>query len=272
MPLHVTADPDEIRAALDRELALDPVRGTVLGTIRAVLQPGAWAAVDGELLAVRSGTDYPLVVAGPWQVGSAPFDELTELLRALPGVRGVSGPVPVVDPLAAAVAGDGTAGRAASRIGQRLFRCDELVEPRGVPGRPVIAGGADVVGVEIVRAWFAAFTAEAGVQFGNVRESADRALAGNGAWLWVDAAGTTVSMAVRRPVLGGSGRVGPVYTPPGERGRGYGSAVTAAATRAIRDDGGVPVLFTDLANQTSNKIYQQLGYRPVEDRAVWSFG
>jgi predicted GNAT family acetyltransferase len=57
-----------------------------------------------------------------------------------------------------------------------------------------------------------------------------------------------------------------VYTPPKERGRGYGSAVTAAATRSILDDGAIPVLFTDLANPTSNKIYQALGYRPVETR------
>jgi predicted GNAT family acetyltransferase len=79
-------------------------------------------------------------------------------------------------------------------------------------------------------------------------------------------------MAGRRRVFAGSARLGPVYTPPGLRGRGYGSAVTAAATRAIQDDGGVPVLFTDLANPTSNKIYQQLGYRPVERRLVVTFG
>jgi predicted GNAT family acetyltransferase len=31
------------------------------------------------------------------------------------------------------------------------------------------------------------------------------------------------------------------------------------------------VLFTDLANPTSNALYQRLGYRPVEDRAVVEF-
>jgi predicted GNAT family acetyltransferase len=69
-------------------------------------------------------------------------------------------------------------------------------------------------------------------------------------------------------VLGGSARVGPVYTPPEHRGRGYGSAVTAAATRSILAEGAVPVLFTDLANPTSNKIYRALGYRPVEERLI----
>jgi predicted GNAT family acetyltransferase len=59
--------------------------------------------------------------------------------------------------------------------------------------------------------------------------------------------------------------VGPVYTPSHWRGKGYGSAGTAAATRDVLDDGSVPVLFTDLTNQTSNDIYQRLGYDPVED-------
>jgi predicted GNAT family acetyltransferase len=57
-----------------------------------------------------------------------------------------------------------------------------------------------------------------------------------------------------------------VYTPPKQRCRGYGSAVTAAATRAVLEAGAVPVLYTDLANTTSNRIYQELGYYPVEDR------
>ena len=153
-------------------------------------------------------------------------------------------------------------------MGQRLFRCDELRPPVDPPGRPVVAG-ADRH--DIVRAWFAAFMGESGDHFGDARHAADRALAGGGAWLWVDDTGAPVSMAVRRPVIAGSARIGPVYTPPAARGRGYGSAVTAAVTAAVADDGGIPVLFTDLANPTSNKIYQELGYRPVEDRALWSF-
>jgi predicted GNAT family acetyltransferase len=30
-------------------------------------------------------------------------------------------------------------------------------------------------------------------------------------------------------------------------------------------------LFTDLANPTSNSIYQQIGYRPVADADQWKF-
>ena len=67
-------------------------------------------------------------------------------------------------------------------------------------------------------------------------------------------------------------RVGPVYTPPALRGRGYGSAVTAAVSAWARDAGADHVLlFTDLANPTSNSIYQKIGYRPVHDTCELEF-
>jgi predicted GNAT family acetyltransferase len=48
--------------------------------------------------------------------------------------------------------------------------------------------------------------------------------------------------------------------------------VTCTVSQAARDAGADQVLlFTDLANPTSNALYQRLGYEPVEDRAVWLF-
>ena len=75
-----------------------------------------------------------------------------------------------------------------------------------------------------------------------------------------------------RPVAGML-RVGPVYTPPGLRGRGYASAATAAASlRACSRRGPRrSCCYTDLANPVSNSIYQRIGYRPVEDRVVLAF-
>jgi predicted GNAT family acetyltransferase len=78
--------------------------------------------------------------------------------------------------------------------------------------------------------------------------------------------------AGRNRAAAGQARIGPVYTPPELRGRGFGGAATAAVTRAALDDGaeGV-VLFTDLANPTSNTLYQRLGYRPISDWTVLRF-
>ncbi|WP_030965285.1 hypothetical protein [Streptomyces sp. NRRL S-378] len=67
--------------------------------------------------------------------------------------------------------------------------------------------------------------------------------------------GLPVTAAHSRPI-GSTSRIGPVYTPPGLRGRGY-----AAGASEI-------VLFTDLANATSNGVCLRLGYVPLEDRVL----
>jgi len=68
-------------------------------------------------------------------------------------------------------------------------------------------------------------------------------------------------------------RIGPVYTPPDLRGRGYASALTARLTQTLLDGGRrFCFLFTDLANPTSNSVYQRIGYRPVTDVDLWRFG
>jgi predicted GNAT family acetyltransferase len=64
----------------------------------------------------------------------------------------------------------------------------------------------------------------------------------------------------------GVARVGPVYTPPGWRRRGYGAAVAATAARSgLRSGVTEIVLYTDLANPTSNSIYRAIGFRPHHD-------
>jgi len=55
-----------------------------------------------------------------------------------------------------------------------------------------------------------------------------------------------------------------VYTPPAYRRRGYASACGAALSQLILDAGRrFCFLYTDLANPTSNQIYQQIGYEHV---------
>ena len=100
----------------------------------------------------------------------------------------------------------------------------------------------------------------------------DRWLAGRGRalYLWED--GEVASLAgIGSPTPHGV-RVGPVYTPPDRRGRGYASALVAGISQAALDAGRTfCFLFTDLANPTSNHIYETIGYRPVRDVDMWRF-
>jgi len=63
-----------------------------------------------------------------------------------------------------------------------------------------------------------------------------------------------------------------VYTPPYFRKRGYASSCVAKLSQMILSRGFTKcVLYTDLANPTSNSIYQKIGYRPICDSVMLKF-
>jgi predicted GNAT family acetyltransferase len=88
--------------------------------------------------------------------------------------------------------------------------------------------------------------------------------------LWED--GVPVSWASGSHSLPTAARIGPVYTPPAFRRKGYATACVAALSQKFLDQGcDRCFLFTDLANPTSNHIYQQIGYHPICDWHDYSF-
>jgi len=152
----------------------------------------------------------------------------------------------------------------------RLYRLAGLTWPDPLPdGVPRTAGEGDV---PLLTDWFTQFAREVddlhdGDQTADVRER----LSYGGLTLW-EAGGTPVCLAGVTRRVAGMVRVGPVYTPPPLRGRGYASAATAEVSRAARDAGAEEVLlYADLANPVSNSIYQRIGYREVADLVVLSF-
>jgi len=66
--------------------------------------------------------------------------------------------------------------------------------------------------------------------------------------------------------------IGYVYTPPYFRKKGYATACVAAVSQIGLDRGFKKcVLYTDLANPTSNSIYQKIGYKPICDSVMIGF-
>ena len=67
-------------------------------------------------------------------------------------------------------------------------------------------------------------------------------------------------------------RIGPVYTPPRHRRRGYATTLVADQSAWLLERGyRVCFLYTDLANPTSNRIYEEIGYVSVGDSADYRF-
>jgi predicted GNAT family acetyltransferase len=126
--------------------------------------------------------------------------------------------------------------------------------------------------------WADAFTDEAlpvgspGDNQAFVRARLDGFAAGrSGLFLWEDG-GRPVSLVGFGGSTPNGARVGPVYTPPPFRRRGYASALTAAVSAWLLDHGRRECfLYTDLANPTSNAIYAAIGYEPVCDSKEYRF-
>lgn len=153
-----------------------------------------------------------------------------------------------------------------------LYQLTTLVEPRRVQGEFRMATRQDI---ELLADWWVAFLSES--MPSEPRESDPTAAVGQlleegsafGIWC---VSGEPVAMALARLPEASMSRIGYVYTPPTMRGHGYGSAVTAAMSRWLREVGTRHVvLYADTANPVSNRIYQRMGYRQVLEEIDLAF-
>ncbi len=277
-----TEDVEEYARAAGPLLAESPAEHTVSLTVveNARARSGA-VPEQGEPEVFGWWTDASGVVSGA--VSHTPPYELLlgvvpdEAMRPLAGEllswerrpTGVNGATPLAIEFASvwsALAGE----RAVLGFAMRLYRLGELVPPDPAP--PGRARPATVDDTDLLVAWMHGFGEDAAAQVHDVPNAVADRLSYGGLTLWEDEEGSPVSLAGRTRPAAGVVRIGPVYTPRARRRHGWGAAVTAAASRAALDEGGREVvLFTDLANPTSNELYQRLGYRPVADRAVLAF-
>jgi len=225
---------------------------------------------EGEVVAAALRTPPHNLVLSEIDSAEAIEPLMRDVRRIFGSLPGVVGPKRRVQEFVTAWEGEtGVEGRRERE--QRAFRADRVEPPRGVSGhmRPYESGD-----YELAVHWMDAFVAEAlsGPEPESSAEFVERREADpdGGLVVWVD--GGPVCMAGFGGLTPNGIRIGPVYTPPNERRRGYGSALTAALTQQLLDGGRrFCFLFTDLANPTSNRIYQQIGYRAVSDVDLWVF-
>ncbi len=119
--------------------------------------------------------------------------------------------------------------------------------------------------------WLPAFDAEIGFDLSaDIDRLVSNRLRERHTYLWED--NVPVSLAAGRKFSDTASRIGSVYTPPGYRRQGYATACVAALSQKLLDEGcDRCFLLTDLANPTSNHIYQEIGYVPVCDWHEYAF-
>ncbi|MFC8043197.1 GNAT family N-acetyltransferase [Nocardia sp. NPDC057353] len=282
MELEFTPDAATFLAAAGAYLATEPVLSTVVATLadRQVTQRADGVAIpdDQWFLTVRDGAAVVGAAMRTATFGRRPAYLLPlpaaatlELARVLHArgeeLTAAHGALPTAAELLAELARLAGRGTVETSVATRLFELGTLVPPPGVPGALRAVRPAEA---ELARAWFGAFNAESHAP-GGEREAPELddvryRIAKGRLWFW-EHAGQPVHLTGTNPPVAGVARVGPVYTPPEQRGRGWASAAVAEVSRVFAAEGARVCLFTDLANPTSNKIYQRIGYRPVADMA-----
>ncbi|MEU6836695.1 GNAT family N-acetyltransferase [Streptomyces rubiginosohelvolus] len=264
-----TPDVDVFLTSAGPSLAARPVEHTVaLSVTERLRRSGAhhygdddpvlgwWRGPDGAVAGtlVRTPPHVALLTAVPAEA----VEPLVESLGAGPDLDGVNADRDIAALLAARQPGYRTVQE------QRLYRLGALRPPSPAPeGRARAATRADRA---LLVAWVRGFADATGQSKSSAEWLVDEGTERGSLTLW-ESGGTPVALAGRTRMLAGTVRVTLVFTPPEFRGRGYGAAVTAESSRAALAEGAAEVLlFTDLANPTSNGVYLRIGYEPVADR------
>ncbi|GGS97170.1 N-acetyltransferase [Planobispora rosea] len=267
-----TSDVEVFAGAAEPWLLRDPVRNTVPLTVVRAIRSGVYT--DDLLLGwlERDGGTVAAVLQTPPRgllLPDLPAETLTDLATALieseRAVPGVQGPLAQAEAFAAA-----WWRPVRERVAERLYRLDSPTPARRSPaGAPRTATAADR---DLIAKWFVDFHAEAmNDAVADPAPLVSSRIGREELVLWEDG-GRPVAFAALSAPIAAMSRIGPVYTPPEFRGRGYGEAVTRAATRRALEEGAAEVvLFTDLSNPVSNSIYQAIGYRPVADYVFIAF-
>jgi GNAT superfamily N-acetyltransferase len=231
------------------------------------------AALDarGEVtdVLIRTPPHPQLIAAGA--AAAAREALLRWLLGRDPDLPAMVGPLPDVE--AAAAWWAARRGVVARRhMHQGIYALRAVRPGARAVGRLRLADAADA---ETVAPWLVDFQLEA---LRRQEASGEELLAtflGGGVrrlFLWEAPGGAIVALAGRSGRTPTGVRIGPVYTPPEHRGRGYGEAVVAAVAQRELDEGASACyLFTDLGYGASNRLYGRVGYELVGESAEIHF-
>jgi hypothetical protein len=225
------------------------------------------------LLAALMTPPFPLILAGA--PGCAPVAAAT-MARHLRGdgraVPGVNASVA----LAQAFATDWETLSSQTRrdeVRQRIYRLERVAD---LPLRDGVLRHASSADEDLVGRWIAEFQAEADHDDDRERArlSAKSRIGLREIYLWKDPEDDEPrAMAGRSRPTRNTITVNAVYTPPELRRQGYATAAVARLSQALLAEGyPMCVLYTDLANPTSNSIYQRIGYERVADAVRYFFG
>lgn len=158
---------------------------------------------------------------------------------------------------------------------ERIYKLEQVIFPQGIMGELRWAIESDF---DLLVNWYNGFYQDIGLcsmasdqSQKTIRRFLDSDPQERRLAIW-EVDGVPVSMAGYMGSTPNGMRVGAVYTPREYRKKGYASACVAHLSQHILDMGKqFCFLFTDLDNPTSNRIYQDIGYKPISDVDEYRF-
>ncbi|RSK28571.1 GNAT family N-acetyltransferase [Bacillus sp. HMF5848] len=147
---------------------------------------------------------------------------------------------------------------------QRIYTCSKVHDIQYSEGSLQEATNADIETVAQYLVEFSQETPEATLTHAQATERAQQFVENKSAYLWkVKGSPVTLVCSARKTKSGIV--VNAVYTPLEHRKKGYATSAVATLTNQLLQKNRFCALYTDLANPTSNHIYQTVGYKPVSD-------
>lgn len=144
-------------------------------------------------------------------------------------------------------------------MGLQSFHCPQVVAPKQVNGRMISAEMHHLGTIAEFLSGFIYWGFGKTVTSDSQLVNAERLIRSRDLFLW-EAGDAVVSMAFISDRSGNHARINSVYTPPELRGNGYASALVAGVSQKVLDEGLTPILFTDISNPISNRVYTNIGY------------
>jgi predicted GNAT family acetyltransferase len=156
------------------------------------------------------------------------------------------------------------------QMNQRLYRLDEIEKKPADNGK---LERMELSNLPLVKEWVYQFCVDINEPMS--KEDAEvkaKDLIERGRVYGWEVDGEIVSMANASRPTKSNITVNFVYTPISERKKGYASSCVSALTELMLNSGyKTTSLYTDLDNPTSNKIYMEIGYKPLIDSIVIHF-
>lgn len=148
---------------------------------------------------------------------------------------------------------------------QGLYRLDSVNDQlKGSTGTWRLAVEADC---ELISEWYQLFERDTDLPLTSVdivEKRVRQFVEAREVFLWENDGKIVSMMKKSRPTKRGI-TVSLVFTPKEERRKGYARTLVAACSKELLKEYEFCMLYTDMMNPTSNKIYHEIGYRKIAD-------